>query len=286
MQAYRLPGEKEMIGMRHLTRAGGRIGAVLVLMVATVAAWCAPASADVPGFEVKVGRAPSTFTIGKDAKTLTAVASTDRGRRCLKVRWALTVETKGISLDQVRVTRVENNQSFPVRASVQDEAATIVDERLDPGQLCRDRTVTGQWSVAFTGPDNGEVTFQAQAFDGVGRLLSSTGSQAQVVSPVAAKPSPSPTPSPTPSETEAAPEVDEEAVAEEPQADPASTEAAALNPASSSSNVLGIGLIVGALMVFLGVGMLLRLRSRNRRQLAAESSLPTGFYSMPDRRRR
>ncbi|MCM4084092.1 hypothetical protein [Paractinoplanes hotanensis] len=279
--------------MRHLTRASarmstGRISAVFVLVfVVTLAAWGAPASADVPGFEVKVGQAPSTFTIGKDAKTYTAVASTDRGRRCLKVRWALTIETEGVSLDQVRVTRVENGQAFPVRAEVQDEAATVVDERLDPGQLCRDRTVTAQWSVAFTGPDNGEVTFRAQAFDGAGRLLSSTGSQAQVVSPVAARPTRSPTPSPTPEETEPAPE-EQAAAADEPAADATSAGAAALNPASSSSNVLGIGLIVGALMVFLGVGMLLRLRTRNRRQLlqAEAPAMPTGFYNMPDRHRR
>jgi len=284
-----------MIGMRHLTRAAtrmstSRISAVFVLaLVVTLAAWGAPASADVPGFEVKVGQAPSTFTIGKDAKTYTAVASTDRGRRCLKVRWALTIETEGVSLDQVRVTRVENGQAFPVRAEVQDETATVVDERLDPGQLCRDRTVTAQWSVAFTGPDNGEVTFQAQAFDAAGRLLSATGSQAQVVSPVAARPTKSPTPSPTPEETEPATEEQEEqAAADEPAADATSAGAAALNPASSSSNVLGIGLIVGALMVFLGVGMLLRLRTRNRRQvLQAEGpAMPTGFYTMPDRRRR
>ncbi|MCO8271191.1 hypothetical protein M1L60_11365 [Actinoplanes sp. TRM 88003] len=267
-----------------------RISAVFVLVfLVALAAWGSPASADVPGFEVRTGQAPATFTIGKDAKTYTAVASTDRGRRCLKVRWALTIETEGISLDQVRVTRVENNQAFPVRAEVRDERATVVDEQLDPGQLCRDRTVTAQWSVGFTGPDNGEVTFAAQAFDGTGRLLSSTGSQAQVVSPVAAKPTKSPSPSPTPVETEDAPdEQDSEAVADEPEADPPSTDAAALNTASSSSNVLGIGLIVGALMVFLGVGMLLRLRTRNRRQtLQAEGPpMPTGFYNMPERRRR
>ncbi|WP_250037948.1 hypothetical protein [Paractinoplanes maris] len=275
--------------MRHPTRAGGRISAVLVVTALVLAGTITPAPADVPGFEVKVGQAPSTFTIGK-AGTLTAVASTDRGRRCLKVRWALSVETKGVSLDQVRVTRVENGQSFPVRAGVQGEAATVVDERLDPGQLCRDRTVTGRWDISFTGPDDGEVIFGAQAFDGTGRLLSSTGTEARVISPVAAKPSPSATPSPTPTETApAAEEETEEAVADEPPAGETSTDAAALTPASSTSNVLGIGLIVGAVMVFLGVGMLLRLRVRNRRQPALQAetqSLPTGFYSMPDRRRR
>ena len=83
---------------------------------------------------------------------------------------------------------------------------------------------------------------------------------------------------PHPEEEEAA------VVTEDPEPSPA-----ALVPASSSTSVLGIGLIVGALMVFLGVGMLLRLRSRNRRGAAIRSetqALPTGFYSMPDKRRR
>ncbi|GAB2566615.1 hypothetical protein Aab01nite_46090 [Paractinoplanes abujensis] len=276
---------KEMIGMRHLTRGGTRISAVLVAVA--MLAWASPARADVPGFEVKVGQAPRTFTIGKDAGTLTAVASTDRGRRCLKVRWALTIETKGISLDQIRVTRVENNQSFPVRAGVEDETATVVDERLDPGQLCQGRTVTGRWDVAFTGPDDGEVTFRAQAFDAAGRLLSSTGTESQVVSPVAAEPSESPSPSPSAVPTQDI-EVEEEDPVEEQAAgaEPAPSDQA-LTPASSSSNVLGVGLIVGALMVFLGVGMLLRLRLRNRRQPAWQTetqAMPTGFESMPRRR--
>ncbi|MBM2621387.1 hypothetical protein JIG36_38380 [Actinoplanes sp. LDG1-06] len=275
--------------MRHLTRGGARVSAAALIAVAALA-WSSPARADVPGFEVKVGQAPQTFTIGKDARTVTAVASTDRGRRCLKVRWALTIQTKGISLDQVRVTRVENNQSFPVRAGVQDEQATVVDEQPDPGQLCQGRTVTGRWDVAFTGPDDGEVTFQAQAFDGTGRLLSSTGTEIPVVSPVAAKPSESPSPSPSATTEEPPAEEDEEVVEEEPDAAaaPTSTDNAALTPASSSSNVLGIGLIVGALMVFLGVGMLLRLRSRNRQQPAwptETQQMPTGFNSMPRRRR-
>ncbi len=282
--------------MRHLTlgspgspRRPKVQASVAALVAVAVLGSGSAAKADVPGFEVKMGQAPATFTIGKNAKTLTAVASTDRGRRCLKVRWALTIETKGVSLDQIRVTRVENGQSFAVRTAVQGEAATVIDERLDPGQLCRDRTVTGEWQVAFIGPDNGEVSFQAQAFDGTNRLLSSTGAQAQVVTPVAATPSKSASPSPSPSPSKT-PEEEAAAVDDTPQDEPTSAAAAPINPVSSSSNVLGIGLIVGALMVFLGIGMLLRLRLRNRRGGPAwqteTQSLPTGFYNLPDRRRR
>ncbi|XVV09528.1 hypothetical protein ACQP2X_32370 [Actinoplanes sp. CA-131856] len=261
--------------MRHLA-AGGAVALVAIGLFAT------PAHADVDGFSVKLDQAPTTFTIGKAAKTLTAVVSTDRdSRRCLKVRWALTVETKGVSLDQIRVGRIENDQDFGVRAQIENEAAQIVDQRLDPGQLCRDRTVTGQWTVAFTGPDDGEVTFTARALDATGRVLSTTGGEARVVSPVAASASPSASPSPSPSPSspsEDAPIADE-AVEEDPEPSPA-----ALVPASSSTSVLGIGLIVGALMVFLGVGMLLRLRARNRRNAAVAAELPTGFYTAPRRR--
>ncbi|GAA0520294.1 hypothetical protein Ade02nite_12500 [Paractinoplanes deccanensis] len=254
--------------MRHLA-AGGAAALVAVGLFAT------PARADVDGFAVKIDQAPATFTIGKAARTLTAVISTEReGRRCLKVRWALTVETKGVSLDQIRVTRVENDQAFGVRAGIEDDAAQIVDQRLDPGQLCRDRTVTGQWAIAFEGPDDGEVTFTARALDATGRVLSTTSSGAQVVSPVAASASPSPSPS-----TESpAPEPTEE---EAPAAEDSEPSPAALVPASSSTSVLGIGLIVGALMVFVGVGMLLRLRARNRRNAAWAAEAPTGFYTAP-----
>ena len=269
--------------MRHLA---ARIGAALVAVAAM--GWSAPARADVPGFAVRIEQAPATFTNGKAARSLTAVVSTEReGRRCLKVRWALSVATTGVSLDQIRVTRVENNRSFDVRVRVDENAVQIVDTRLDPGQLCRDRTVTGRWDIAFTGPDDGEVRFEARALDVTGRQLSASGADARVGSAGAARPSAAPSrsasPSPSPSETvedEAAPAGDAEAAGDEPSAD-----AAALTPASGSSNVLGIGLIVGALMVFLGVGMLLRLRMRNRRAVAAEvQPLPTGFSSMPRRR--
>ncbi|GID29631.1 hypothetical protein [Paractinoplanes brasiliensis] len=274
--------------MRRWARGGTRIGAVLVV-VATLA-WASPALADVPGFEVEVGQSPGTFTTGKDARTLTAVASTDRGRRCLKVRWALSIETEGVSLDQVRVTRVENGRSFDVRAGVRDETATVVDEQPDPGQLCQGRTVTGRWDIAFTGPDNGEVTFLAQAFDAAGRLLSSAGAQSRVVGPVAAEPTRSPSPTPSAVPTEDAPVEDEEPADEAAPAgvEPTGTGTAAFDPAASSSNVLGVGLAVGALLVFLGVGMLLRLRMRNRQQPAWQTetqALPTGFESMPRRRR-
>ncbi len=263
--------------MRH--RVAGRVTTALALVAASLL-WSAPASADVPGFEVEIGESPATFTIGKAARTLTAVASTDQSRRCRKVRWALALRTDGVSLDQVRVNRVENGRSFEVRTRVDEEGGRVVDARPDPGELCRGRTVTGRWDIAFTGPDDGTVTLEAVAADNTGRVLSSASTEVRVVSPVAARPSATPS-EPPPAEGEAAPE-------EESAPAPEVTEsAAALDPAAGTPSVLGPGLIVGAVLVFLGVGLLLRIRARNRRNPAWQSetqALPTGFYNLPRKR--
>ncbi|WP_433292903.1 hypothetical protein ACQP2F_29250 [Actinoplanes sp. CA-030573] len=274
--------------MRHLA---ARIATALALGAASLAS-AAPASAAVDGFAVKFGQSPATFTIGKDASTLTAVASTDRQRRCFRVRWSLTIRTEGVSLDQVRVNRVENGQSFPVRAQLGEEAARITDVQPDPGPLCRDQTVTGRWDISFTGPDNGEVTFEARALDVGGRELAASTAGSRVVTPVAARPSRSPSESPSPSRTPDEEATEEVAGDTAPQAD--RTTAAALNPAAGTPSVLGPGLIIGAVLVFLGVALLLRIRSRNRRDGRGDQpawqtetqTLPTGFYNMPDRRRR
>lgn len=278
--------------MRHLA---ARIATALALGLAPGTACLmvtTPASAAVDGFDVKFGQSPATFTIGKDASTLTAVASTDRQRRCFRVRWSLTIRTDGVSLDQVRVNRVENGQSFPVRAQLGEEAARITDVQPDPGQLCRDRTVTGRWDISFTGPDNGRVTFEARALDVGGRELAASSTGSRVVTPVAARPSrtPSASPSPSPSLTEEP----TEDVVDDTAPQPDRTSAAALDPAAGTPSVLGPGLIIGAVLVFLGVALLLRIRSRNRRDgqggqpgwQAQTQTLPTGFYTMPDRRRR
>ena len=264
--------------MRH--RVTGRVTTALAL-VAAFLLWGTPASADVPGFQVEIGEAPATLTIGKAAKSLTAVVSTDQGRRCRKVRWALLLRTDGVSLDQVRITRIENDQAFDVRTEVDDEGGRVIDAQPDPGELCQGRTVTGRWDVAFTGPDDGTVTLEAVAADGTGRALSRASTEVRVVSPVAARPSATPSASPPAAQEEAAPE-------EESAPVPAPTEsAAALNPAAGTTSVLLPGVIIGAVLVFLGVSLLLRIRTRNRKNPAWASetqALPTGFYNLPPKR--
>lgn len=267
--------------MRH--RLAARLTTALALVAASLA-WGLPASAAVEGFDVNIGEQPGTFTIGKSARTLTAVVTTERGRGCRKVRWSLTIQTEGISLDQLRISRVEDGREFRVRNQLTDDAARLVDAQVDPGQLCRDQTVTGRWDIAFTGPDSGTVTLSASALDVAGRELATASTTSRVVSPVAA------TPSATPSETEsAAPDDqadDQAAAGDTPTAD--ETSSAALDPAAGTPSVLGPGLIIGAVLVFCGVALLLRLRTRNRKDPAWQAEtqmLPTGFYSMPRRKR-
>jgi hypothetical protein len=274
--------------MMIMRRPAARFTTVLAFVAASLA-WGLPASA-AEGFDVTVEREPGTITIGKDARTLTAVATTDREQRCRKVRWALTVRTEGVSLDQIRILRVENDRSFRIRTQVAGaDTARLIDAQPDPGQLCPGRTVTGRWDVAFAGPDSGTVTFEASALEANGRELATTSTTSRVVTPVAATPSPTPT-----QEESTGPEEDEDEDGGAPgggatPADPP-TSAAALDPAAAagSFSVLGPGLIVGAVLVFVGVGLLLRLRARNRRDpvLAAQTrTLPNGFYGdAPPRR--
>jgi hypothetical protein len=100
------------------------------------------------------------------------------------------------------------------------------------------------------------------------------------------------TPSATPTEDG---EVEEDATEEEAAAGeaPAGDEpsSAALDPAAGTPSLLGPGLIIGAVLVFLGVALLLRLRTRNRPEQqpawqAHTQTLPTGFYSPPASQRR
>jgi hypothetical protein len=297
VQAVSQPCEKELISMRD--RVAVRLITALAL-VATPLVLSAPARADVPGFAVTITQSPAAFTIGQPARTLTAVASTDQpGKRCLKVRWTLTIRTEGVSLDQVRFVRVENGAAFQVHAEAGPDFARVIDAEPDPGQLCRDQTVTGRWDIGFTGPDNGTVALEASAVDTDGRVLSAAGASSRVVTGVAATPSTTPpqtaAPSPEPTEdptgdatgeatddpTDNAGDIGDTGDAGTPADDASSAGAVSLKPASGTPSLLGPGLIIGGVLVFLGVALLMRMRMRNRKEAAWEAEPPTGFYTMP-----
>src|SRR3954451_8140112 len=109
--------------MRH--RLSALVTTGLALVAAVLAFSAAPASAAVDGFQVTMGQTPATFTIGQQARTVTASVATDRQRRCIKVRWALVITTDGVSLDQVRVNRVENGQTFSLRVQLEADSTRI-----------------------------------------------------------------------------------------------------------------------------------------------------------------
>ncbi|MFI7540739.1 hypothetical protein [Actinoplanes sp. NPDC049599] len=239
------------------------------------------AAAVEPGFQVDITELPETFTAGDGARTVTVVASSEQNR-CQKVRWSLLIAVDGPDLDEVEVARIEDNGDFPIQVqNAGDDSARITDVQLDPGQLCRGRTVTARYRIGFDeDADSGRVTFRAQAFNAGRTLLQEASSRSQVAGEEAEE-SPSPEAGPSPSESSPAPE--ESATDEETaEPEPTSTEedVAAVPAAGSDSgtpSLLGAGLIVGGILVFLGVGLLLRLRMRSRAPKHS-SQLPTGFY--------
>ena len=145
--------------------------------------------------------------------------------------------------------------------------------------------MTGRWDIAFAGPDErhghlrGECTGRRN-----GRELAVASTTSRVVSPVAATPSPEPVGGGHRDRTSRGPGRRAPTARRTTE-----SSAAALNPASGSYSVLGPGLIIGAVLVFLGVALLLRLRTRSRRADPAwqtqTQTLPNGFYGdAPPRR--
>jgi hypothetical protein len=260
--------------MRHFTVA---LGAVLAGAVLGVTA-AGPAQADEPGFSVRV-TAPGDFATGEAAQTVTAVV-TSENRRCRKVRWAMLVHS-GLDDGQLKVVRVEEDGEFPSTRSTEGITTTFLDDRADPGTLCRGRTVTGRWQVAFEGPDAGQVQFEARAFDERGTLLTTAGAATQVEGEAEPSPSPSPTrEEEAPAGETPAGEGDQagQAPAQQQNRESGDPQAALV---SEDSFLLGPGLIIGGIFVFLGVLLLLRIRSRSRTAQAEARQLPTGFYRMP-----
>ena len=255
--------------MRH------RVAALLssALAATAILALPSPARAEVEGITVQITRLPGEFEAGADARTVEVVASTERRpgeRRCRKVRWSMVLTVDRADLDQVRVDRIEDDRSFPLRVRTEGDTARLTDVRLDPGQLCPGRTVTARYRVAFADDTpSGEVTFRAQAFGADDRLLQSASASRRVTGE---EPAESPSPSAT------ADEPSGEAVA---PADTGEPDLSATAGTGGTPSLLGPGLIIGAVLVFLGIGLLLRIRLRNRNARHGRRPAPTSFYSAP-----
>ena len=265
--------------MRH------RAALLCAVLAAAAATLIVPgrAAAVEPGFRVDITELPDTFAAGDDARRVTVVATSEQNR-CLKVRWSLIIEVDGPGLDEVEVARDEDGD-FPVQVqNVAAGTARITDVQLDPGQLCRGRTVTARYQIAFDDDaEPGRVTFRAQAFNARRTLLQETSSRSEVRGEQEPEESESPSPEPSPSPSESSPEPEEspdDEATDEPEADDKDVDVAAVPAAGNDSgtpSLLGAGLIVGGILVFLGVGLLLRLRLRSRDPKPGPE-LPTGFY--------
>lgn len=256
--------------MTRLWRSAARFGVVLLCSTGLGFAAAAPAFA-ARGVTVRVTELPGGFTAGGQPQTMTVVATKDDGD-CIKIRWSLAVQVAGVALEQVRVDRIEEDGSFPVNVQTEGGAARITDQRLDPGTLCDDRTVTARYNVNFTEETpSGQVRFTVAAFDTDERLLDQTTVSREVVGDATSSPSAEPEPP----------------AAQAPG--PVESQAGGVNPAnasrSSAIRVLPIGGAVGAVMVVLGFVLLLRVRRRMRVRPAGRPGQREIWYGAAARRR-
>ncbi|MBY8871267.1 PT domain-containing protein [Micromonospora sp. PLK6-60] len=269
-----------------------RVGLVLAGVLVAGLGGALPAGA-APGFATELSGLPDEFTAGDRVQTVAAVVSrTGRGGGCLKVRWSLVLSVNGIRLDQVKLDRVEDDGSFPVDVRTEGDTARLTDRRLDPGTLCPDRTVTARYRVAFAEDvGRGRISLAAEAYDEGLRLLARQTATRNVVGAGAAvQPAPptveptvepaEPTVEPT-AEPEAAPTVeptDDSATAGAPvaQAPPPGAEPGRRVAESGGFGVVQAAFLLGGLLLFLGVGLLLRLRHLTRTDRAAREWAESG----------
>ena len=254
-----------MSGWRHALR----IGLVLTFVAGTGYGGALPARA-AAAFSTELSGLPDEFTAGNRVETLSAVVSRSDGGGCVKVRWSMLVRVQGLRLDQLKVDRVEDSGSFPLEIRTEGDTARLTDRQLDPGVLCPGRTVTARYRVAFAEDvGRGRVSFAAEAYDPQLRLLARRTASREVVGEEAREPTPSPS-SAEPTETPSA-----EPPTEEPSDDPVTdepTDAAVVEPPppggvagrpvadSGGFGIVQAAFLLGGLLLFLGAGLLLRMR--------------------------
>jgi len=192
----------------------------------------------------------------------------------------MVLSVQGLRLDQVKMDRVEEAGDFPLQIQTDGDVARLTDRQLDPGTLCPGRTVTARYRVAFAEDvTQGRVTLAAEAYDANLRLLArqtATRSVVGVGGAPTATPKPTATP-PEPTESASTPTEGESTATEEPVAEyPADAAPPAANRPVSQSGAFGVvqvAFLLGGLLLFLGVGLLLRLRHLTRARVGV---LPAG----------
>ncbi|MEU4482561.1 hypothetical protein AB0F68_31580 [Micromonospora sp. NPDC023966] len=267
-----------------------RIGVVLTCLAGAGLGGSVPAGA-AAAFSTELSGLPDEFSAGDRVETLSAVVSRTDGGGCVKVRWSMLLRVQGLRLDQVKVDRVEDGGSFPLEIRTDGDTARLTDRDLDPGLLCPDRTVTARYRVAFADDvARGRVSFAAEAYDPELRLLARQTAARQVVGE---EPTPDPTeatPEPTRPSAEPTDPATEEPVADDPSSEAVVVEpppGAASRPASASGGfgVVQAAFLLGGLLLFLGAGLLLRMRRLLRPVREAPEDAGLAFERRPARGR-
>ncbi|MEV5822483.1 hypothetical protein ABUL04_20585 [Micromonospora harpali] len=270
--------------MVTVVRYALRVGVVLACLSGAGVGVAAPARAAAAGFATELSGLPTEFTAGDGVQTVSAVVSRRDGG-CVKVRWSMVLTVQGLRLDQVKMDRIEETGLFPLEIRTQGSTARLTDRQLDPGTLCPGRTVTARYRVAFAEDvSRGRVTLAAEAYDAQSRLLARQAATREVIgteveaTPTAAAPTDEPSADPTDEPLEPAGvddevEPSEEVVAEVPPA------ASGGRPVSSSGGfgVVQAAFLLGALLLSLGVGLLLRLRQLTKTAEAGEPAVGLDF---------
>lgn len=231
------------------------------------------------GAQVRFTELPPQFRAGAAPVNMTVVVSKRTDGDCLKVRWSMVIRADGFRLDQLQFDRVEETGSFPVDVQADGDVARLTDKQLDPGQLCRDRTVTARYRFRFDERvTDARVTFEAQALDANRRLLERATATRSVRGEVKAPPTTPPeTVAPTATaDPSAAPSGEAGGGAGAPPADDPPPAATGVS-SNAGLGVPPVGFVVGALMVFLGLTLLLRLRKQLRRAPVRERERPAGW---------
>lgn len=211
------------------------------------------------GYRAQITELPEEAVAGEGPIGLTVVVSRDLGGDCEKVRWSMVLRSDGVGLDQIRAARIEQDGAFALDVQVDGDTARLTDVQLDPGTLCQDRTVTAEYQFSFTDDAEGRVTFTAEAYNVDAELLADTAATLPVVTEAGASADPEPSETPV------------DLVEEEPvggATDPAAgagggaAQPTGAIPAGDTSGIPVAWFIAGGALVFVGFGLLMRVRAR------------------------
>ncbi|MFV2125820.1 hypothetical protein ACFHWS_14975 [Micromonospora sp. LOL_013] len=265
VDTVRMPGGNPEKVVSWVGRIAVRVGVGLAAVAGLMLTAATPAFAQA-GYRAQVTELPDEAVAGAGTVEMTVVVSRNLGGECEKVRWSLVLRSDGVGLDEIRAARVEQGTAFAVDVQTDGDDARLTDVQLDPGILCADRTVTAQYQFSFADDAEGKVTFTVEAYDENTQLLADTAATLPVVGEPGG-------PDPEPSEPAEEP-VDSQPGAEVPDGDaPAGVGGGGPQPvdaipAGDASGIPVAWFIAGGAMVFVGFGLLLRVRARLMRGLA------------------